>query len=947
MSRHHPYQHPYLTSAGRPSQLSSSPASDNINSNTNITPQLSNNISNTHLNLLSVSTSSSPPLNQREHLKTAKIPTHKTSSLYSLRPAVARSNSYNQQQIQNLAAGSVTPKSIYETARICLPNNTIQNVNLPVVPRESLEFQSQQQQPQIPQNLTDLNSQQVDSTNNYIPQALTSQYPLSSSYYSSTIYPDTSFLLVNNSTSEQVQNKSPRMNHVTGPIRRTPIIKQQSLAAAPYSTNGVQKQNPTLNDKVSSHHISQSIKPIANRHHSQITNNANTNMQQQSKYTTEHLSISDQSIVNLPDDTIIQEKGFEDFLVKVGTYESLAKSFSNEQNDNSYNNNISSTNAASNINNIETTSMSTSDENLNSTINQQILDSELITATNDIHGIMDYSFLGNELEEYILSEDGFDPIPDLNDNSNIIEPKKDIETNDENLTANPERYNKNYTNEFSLTEHTIDQLNHNLPSTSQLSDSEQSQNEGNGNSPILIANDAEAGNGESSRASNNDAILGLAQFLPSNSEAWEIASDNSGEQSQTHQDLNDGESFKEPKPHVLFRDLDRFTFFRAMRVRLDTLAKFIKGSFSSERSEGVGLWERIFPLIKQECTHIQRLIDATEWKSLDFPKSRAQFPLELVDCELMRKRCIPQHAGEFQYPLQIIKDGNDGFRAISILLNATEIGTNRDNFYEELRVRTVLTMINKQDSTRRLFDSHLDEVSMKGGNIKLNQIAREYYHVETLELMELLKMPSKSPDYDTILWQIEALRTCMDGQQIGVPQLLTMANLLKATIRIMYPNYNNKNFRVPIKCKGNSKRIFVITMLDPEREAEEDLLDYFITPLIRKIDIFEVIRNPDLYSLQSSDRQEQIRSSSLTNILSQRQTSQQQTSLKSTLPQNHHQHNYQLQSQQVLLQQQQRNSQLQQQSQTHQNININQQNMHTQMTKGKGELIKNRFQTNI
>ncbi|CAG8506016.1 9238_t:CDS:2 [Ambispora leptoticha] len=805
------------------------------------------------------------PLHQREYL-TAKIPTPNSSASSS----AARSNSHNQQQ--NIAS-AVTSKPAYETARICLPNNTTQDINLPVVPRENLEFKSLQRQPQP--NLIGLNSEQVNQrlNNDYISQYSNSQYPSSSfSYYSTAIYPDSFQQLVptsvhfNNNNSEQFQNQSPKMNQVTGPIRRTPIIKQQSLAAAPYPTNSAQKQRT---HEVTSSHVPQSIKPIANepiangsisqetqgsyqvssaQNNTQITDNANTNIQQQLNYA-EDLSISDQT-----QSMIIQANGsIEHFLIDPDSYESYAKTFSNVQNDKCIN---------------ESINISTNNNNL-------ILEDNDEIPTNDINSQDTfYSIFGKDLDwQNILPEDGFDPIPDLSDNSNVVESKKDIEPINENLIDELSNSETNdNTNEFA--ENIIVQLSHNLSSTSQLSDSDQSRNEGNDNSQILVADDTETGNGESSRTFNNDTI---PQFLPNNREAWEIASDNSGEQSQTHQESNDSESF------------NRFAFFRAMRTRLDTLAKFIKGSFSNERNEGVGLWERIFPLIKQECTHIQRLVDATEWKSLDFPKSRTQFPLEVVDRELMEKSYVPKHAGEFQCPLQIIKDGNDGFRAISILLNATEIGINRDNFYEELRVRTALTMINKQDSTRRLFDSHLDEVSMKGGNIKLSQIAREYYHAETLEFMELLRVPSKSPDYDIIPWQIEALRTCMDGHQIGVPQLLTMANMLKATIRIMHPNYSNTNFRVPIKCKGNSKRIFVITMLDSELKAEEELLDYFIAPLIRKIDIFEVIKNPDRFS----DRQEQMQSpqSSLTNILSQ-----QHNSLK--LPQNHHQHNYQLQSQQ-------------------------------------------------
>jgi hypothetical protein len=89
---------------------------------------------------------------------------------------------------------------------------------------------------------------------------------------------------------------------------------------------------------------------------------------------------------------------------------------------------------------------------------------------------------------------------------------------------------------------------------------------------------------------------------------------------------------------------------------------------------------------------------------------------------------------------------------------------------------------------------------------------------------------------------------------MGVPQLCILANLLKATIRIIYPDKENRYFNSPIKCKGTSKRIFHFLIYNPLYKLQfpdPPIERYYIAPLVRQSDIFSLNQPKQLQSQQS------------------------------------------------------------------------------------------------
>ncbi|RIA98608.1 hypothetical protein C1645_749326 [Glomus cerebriforme] len=278
--------------------------------------------------------------------------------------------------------------------------------------------------------------------------------------------------------------------------------------------------------------------------------------------------------------------------------------------------------------------------------------------------------------------------------------------------------------------------------------------------------------------------------------------------------------------------VNRPEFFHQMNIRLSTLAQFIKQSFH-QQTDYVDLLEHLYPLLKFECQQIQRLIDLTDFKSLNFPKNLGQYSENDIENDTVN--FIPDHITDYKFPLKVQKDGNEGFRAVSALLN------NNEQLHEELRVRVVLEMVNRIDRNRRIFEKHTEEISANGGNITTTSVYEGYFQKNTIELLSNFELSTNSPEYASYTWKIESLNTCINGTLIGVPQLCILANILKATIRIIYPDKENRYFNTPIKCKGNSKRMFHFLIYNPLYKLQfpiPPIERYYIAPLVRQSDIF-------------------------------------------------------------------------------------------------------------
>ncbi|CAH1764971.1 4432_t:CDS:2, partial [Entrophospora sp. SA101] len=293
-------------------------------------------------------------------------------------------------------------------------------------------------------------------------------------------------------------------------------------------------------------------------------------------------------------------------------------------------------------------------------------------------------------------------------------------------------------------------------------------------------------------------------------------------------------SFQEQQQQQLQQYVNRQEFFHQMNLRLSTLATFIKGSMKKPEDYSE-LWDRLYALLKQECQAIQKIIDVTEYKSLQFTKTISQF--SSYDVTNDPRIIVPDHASEFKYVLNVTNDGNDGFRSISILLNVLDwekVGS-KDAYHEELRVRTVLEMVNRTDKNRKSFEKHTEEISANGGKITTTSVYPGYFQKDTIDMAVHFGFATNAPQYAAIVWQIESLNTCINGSLVGVPQLIILSNLLKAIITIIYPDIENRYFRTRITCKGNSKRVFHLLFYNPDfgsRFPDSLPLDrYFIAPL--------------------------------------------------------------------------------------------------------------------
>ncbi|CAI2166447.1 11242_t:CDS:2 [Funneliformis geosporum] len=290
--------------------------------------------------------------------------------------------------------------------------------------------------------------------------------------------------------------------------------------------------------------------------------------------------------------------------------------------------------------------------------------------------------------------------------------------------------------------------------------------------------------------------------------------------------------------------VNRHEFFHQMVARLSTLAQFIKQSFRRQ-DNFEDLWERLYSLLKSECQQIQKLIDLTDFKSLNFPKNLG--PYSEYDIEKEAMKFIPEHVTDYKFPLKVQQDGNEGFRAVSIYLNynyddLTKRGKDdKEQLYEELRVRVVLEMVNRIDKNRRIFENHTEEISANGGNITTTSVYEGYFQKDTIELLSYFGLSTNAPQYASLIWQIESLNTCIDNTLMGVPQLCILANILKATIKIICPDKENRYFNAPIKCKGISKRMFHFLMYNPLFGLQfpvPPIESYYIVPLVKQCDIF-------------------------------------------------------------------------------------------------------------
>ncbi|CAJ0751265.1 79_t:CDS:2 [Entrophospora sp. SA101] len=312
-------------------------------------------------------------------------------------------------------------------------------------------------------------------------------------------------------------------------------------------------------------------------------------------------------------------------------------------------------------------------------------------------------------------------------------------------------------------------------------------------------------------SNNNNVDLDFSDFLSSDvysddrnssSAPWFLNNNKNNDGSSdtatsTESTSTNKRSFQEQQQQQLQQYVNRQEFFHQMNLRLSTLATFIKGSMKKPEDYSE-LWDRLYALLKQECQAIQKIIDVTEYKSLQFTKTISQF--SSYDVTNDPRIIVPDHASEFKYVLNVTNDGNDGFRSISILLNVLDwekVGS-KDAYHEELRVRTVLEMVNRTDKNRKSFEKHTEEISANGGKITTTSVYPGYFQKDTIDMAVHFGFATNAPQYAAIVWQIESLNTCINGSLVGVPQLIILSNLLKAIITIIYPDIENRYFRTRI-----------------------------------------------------------------------------------------------------------------------------------------------------
>ncbi|CAG8567929.1 6252_t:CDS:2, partial [Acaulospora colombiana] len=270
----------------------------------------------------------------------------------------------------------------------------------------------------------------------------------------------------------------------------------------------------------------------------------------------------------------------------------------------------------------------------------------------------------------------------------------------------------------------------------------------------------------------------------------------------------------DPSPGISLK-LDRTEFFRHMNRRLDYMALSIKRSLRYPYDyDDLSNWRKLYKLFKGECLQVKNLLDASEFRSMGSLKSARghQFTQEDVDKDLLN--LIPGHAIlQNPHPLKVKKDGNEGFRSITLLLRSSA----GESFHEELRVRTVLEMVYP-----------------------------DYFQKDTLEMLSRFKcLTQNAPDYPIQMWQIEALNTGIDTSNIGVPQFFILSRLLKARIHVVHPDPKNPYFKEPVpgdKITINS-RIFHLLLYNPQTFGDNShaLLDnYGVAPLVEPDEIFRI-----------------------------------------------------------------------------------------------------------
>ncbi|KAG9285199.1 hypothetical protein G9A89_004414 [Geosiphon pyriformis] len=297
------------------------------------------------------------------------------------------------------------------------------------------------------------------------------------------------------------------------------------------------------------------------------------------------------------------------------------------------------------------------------------------------------------------------------------------------------------------------------------------------------------------------------------------------------------------KPTYILRNQDRFEFFHYLMERLEGLANLFSNSFQTP-GDFSDLWDRLWLILKGECTYIQRLLEASSYKVCDFPQSHSKYPARMVDKYLMDQQVLPPHVEGFICPLRLDKDKNDVFRSASVCLNATPVGMDKESYHQELRVRTILEMICRADKNRKNFEIHAEEVTAKYKFLNTNYAF--YFSEKALDIIRHFQDISPSSDsYIPTLWQIEAYLTCFRNHQGGVPQLNVMANLMKASFMTVNPAQEQDiRYMWPISCKGNSQRIFRMFVSKSDSLALDQSLNetplsgnLYFTPLIRPSDL--------------------------------------------------------------------------------------------------------------
>ncbi|CAG8571390.1 4885_t:CDS:2 [Diversispora eburnea] len=250
----------------------------------------------------------------------------------------------------------------------------------------------------------------------------------------------------------------------------------------------------------------------------------------------------------------------------------------------------------------------------------------------------------------------------------------------------------------------------------------------------------------------------------------------------------------------IFLKIDRMEFFKHMSERLNYTALSVKRSLRHPSDFLDTKWKKLYKLIKSECLQIKNWLDASDFKSINSIKltKGSKFIQDDINKDLIN--LIPEHA-ILQNPLKIKNDLNNGFRSIALLLKSP-FG---EEFHEELKVRTILEMV-IHDKHFNGFKKHTELISRKCEQIISTEVYPEYFQKETLEMLNRFEyLNSNSPDYPIQMWQIEALHTCINTLNIGVPQFFILSKLLKARIHIAYPDAKNPYFKAPIPQYYSSK----------------------------------------------------------------------------------------------------------------------------------------------